>query len=76
MDNVNNIPTASKNYVIASISGAWTVLKKGAIIGFVNGNTSSSSVYLKPTDGGFELLATNSDYYVVTAKYDYIAIGA
>lgn len=76
VDNVNNIPMASKNYVVASISGAWTVLKKGVTIGFVYGNTSSSSVYLKPTDGGFELSTTESNYYVVTAKYDYIAIGA
>lgn len=76
VNDVNRIPMSSKGYVVASISGAWTVLEKGTIISFVYGNTSSSSIYLKPTDGGFELSTTNSNYYVVTAKYDYIAIGA
>ncbi len=76
VNSASDISTESKNYVVASISGAWTVLKKGALIGFVYRNISSSSVYLKLKDGGFELLANESGYYVETAKYNYIAIGA
>lgn len=76
VNEVNGIPMTSKSYVVASISGAWTVLAKGATISFVRGNTSSSSVYLKPTDGGFRLSANSSSYYVGTIKYNYIAIGA
>lgn len=76
VNSASDISTNSNNRVVASISGAWTVLKKGALIGFVYRNISSSSVYLKLTDGGFELLANESGYYVETAKYNYIAIGA
>lgn len=75
INSASDISTDSKNYVVASISGAWTVLKKGALIGFVYRNISSSSVYLKPMSGGFELLANDSGYYVEMAKYNYIAIG-
>ena len=76
VNSASDISTNSNNRVVASISGAWTVLKKGALIGFVYRNISSSSVYLKLTDGGFELLANESGYYVETVKYNYIAIGA
>ena len=76
VNEVNDIPMASKSYVVASISGAWTVLAKGATISFVRGNTSSSSVYLELRAGGFRLSANSSSYYVGTFKYDYIAIGA
>lgn len=76
VNSASDISANSRNYVVASISGAWTVLKKGTLIGFVYRNTTSSSVYLKPMDGGFELLANESGYYVETAKYNYIAIGA
>lgn len=76
VNNANDVPMTSKNHVVASISGAWTVLAKGVTISFVRGNTSSSSVYLELRDGGFRLLANESGYYVETAKYDYIAIGA
>ena len=76
VNSASDISTDSKNYVVASISGAWTVLKKGALIGFIYRNTTSSLVYLMPKDGGFKLLANESGYYVETAKYNYIAIGA
>lgn len=76
VDSAGNLPTESKNYVAASISGAWTVLKKGALIGFVYKNTSTSVVNLTMTGGGFYLTATESGYYVETVKYNYIAIGA
>ncbi len=76
VNSASDISTESKNYVVASISGAWTVLKKGALIGFVYRNTSTSVVNLTMTNGGFYLTATESGYYVETAKYNYIAIGA
>lgn len=76
VDSASNLPTESKNYVVASISGAWTVLKKGALIGFIYRNTPTSVVNLTMTDGGFYLAATESGYYVETVKYNYIAIGA
>lgn len=68
-----NDMSMSRHYVVVSISGAWTVLTYGD---FVGKNISSSSVYLQPTDGGFRLLANESGYYVETAQYNYIAIGA
>lgn len=76
VNSASDMSTDSNNRVVTSISGAWTVLKKGALISFVYRNISSSSVYLKPTDGGFKLLANDSGYYVETVKYNYIAIGA
>lgn len=65
--------STSRGYVVMSISGAWTALSRGE---YVYRNTTSSSVYLKPINGGFKLLANESGYYVETAKYNYIAIGA
>ena len=74
VDNASDISTNSTNYVVASISDAWTVLKKGALIGFVYENTPTSAVNLTMTDDGFYLAATESGYYVETTKYYYIAI--
>ena len=74
IDSASDISTNSTNYVVASISDAWTVLKKGALIGFVYENTPTSAVNLTMTDDGFYLAATESGYYVETTKYYYIAI--
>lgn len=76
VNSASNLPTESKNYVVASISGAWTVLKKGALIDFIYRNTPTAAVHLTMINDGFKLVAEESGYYVETVKYSYIAIGA
>lgn len=77
LDSASTGSSSDYEYVVASISGAWTALARNkTTLSYIFGNSSSSALHITLSSDGFELETSDSTYGVMTKQYNYIAIGA